>query len=334
MRFNIRTSAIVCAATMILASALASAPAIAAAAMVQLTLKADAMVGGARVTLADVATFDDGDQRHHAAGQALAEIDLGAAPRPGYTDRYTRKEIERLVRARSLGGAVIWRGADAVRVERIAQVFDSSKIADRAEAYLRELFSSDGSRLELQLSAPLPDLSLPAGKLELRPRAMQAAQALHSRVAVWIDVVIDGVFVRSVTVPFNVQAYRPMLVAKRDLPKGTEPQCDALQVRDEDVAALDSPPFPADCKLVQGHLKRTLAVGMPLLKSSLQAPVAVAQGDSVSLQLVAGALLLESRAIATADGEVGERIRVKPSASTETVLAEVIAPGVVKVSEK
>ena len=102
----------------------------------------------------------------------------------------------------------------------------------------------------------------------------------------------------------------------------------------QDVAVLEGQPFPVDCKLIQGNLKRALVLGGTLLKSALQAPIAVSQGENVSLQLIAGALTLESRAIAIGDGEVGQRILVKPSSSTETVLAEVIAPGVVKVSGK
>jgi flagella basal body P-ring formation protein FlgA len=325
-----------------LASFIAGAAASAAA--MQLSLKTEALVSGARVTLADVAMPEDGDRagkpvsnaakKNSMMWTALAAIDLGSAPRPGYTDRYSRKEIERLVRQRGIGDGIVWSGAQAVRIERIAQVFDAQKISDSAEAYLRELLRGDSSRIELQLAAPIPDPALPSGRLELKPRPMQLAQALRSRVTVWVDVVIDGAFVRSITVPFKVQAYRPVLIAKRDLSKVSAPQCDAFQLREEDVAAMDSPPFPADCKLLQGNLKRALTLGAPLLKASLQAPVAVTQGESVSLQLISGALMLESRAVAIGDGEVGQRIFVKPSASTETILAEVIAPGVVKVNGK
>lgn len=295
----------------------------------QLSLKSDAMVDGPRVTLGDIAAIDGGDKTD---ARALAAIDLGSAPLPGYTQRFTRREIERLVRSRGPGSAVSWRGAEAVRVERIAKTFDSGQIADSAASYLRQLLKRDFERVELQLSGPLPDLQLPSGKVELKPRPMQPAQAVHRRVTVWVDILIDGVFLRSLTVPFNVHAYRAVLVAKRDLPKGAVPQCETLQVRDENVAALDGPPLAADCLAVQGHLKRALAQGEPLLKAYLQAPTAVTQGESVSLQLVDGAVMLESRATALADGEVGQRIDVKPSGGTETIMVEVIAPGVVKVS--
>jgi flagella basal body P-ring formation protein FlgA len=309
-------------------------------ASVHVSLKADAMVSRARVTLGDVATMDDGEgSKNGAPGnpaivKTLSAIDLGSAPLPGYTDRTTRKEIERLVRSRGLDATVIWDGADAVRIERIAKAADSAQLVDSATAYLGALLRGEGYRVELQLAAPLPEIRLPTGRIELKPRALLPAQALHRRVAVWVDVLIDGAFVRSVTVPLQVQAFKNVLVAKRDLPKGAAPQCDTLSERAEDVAALDSAPFPADCKLVQGNLRRAMALGTPLLKSNLQAPIAVAQGDSVSLQLVAGALTLESRAVAIADGEVGQRIAVRPSLSTDTIIAEVIAPGVVKVTGK
>ncbi|MES2933127.1 MAG: flagellar basal body P-ring formation chaperone FlgA [Pseudomonadota bacterium] len=291
---------------------------------VQLSIRADVMVSGVRVTLADVTTLENTDQADNGAWELLKTIDLGAAPRPGYTDRYSRNAIERIVRARGFGRAITWKGAEAVRVERIASVIDPSMIVDHAQTYLRELLAQENRRVVLQLSAPLPDLPLPLGKMELKARAIPPAHALHRRVTVWVDIIIDGIFVRSVTVPFNVQVHQMILVAKHDLLKGIVPPCDALQLREQDVAALTSAPFPADCTFVRGTLKRTLFSGEPLLKTSLQTPIAVTQGDSVSLQFVAGALLLESRAIALANAEVGQRIHVRPSASTEAV----------KVSEK
>jgi flagella basal body P-ring formation protein FlgA len=302
-----------------------------AATAARLSLKPEAMVDGPRVTLGDVAAIDGSDRTD---ARVLAAIDLGSAPLPGYTQRFMRKEIERLVRSHGLGGAVEWRGAEAIRVERVAKVFDTAQIADSAAGYLHQLLKNDYERFELQLSGPLPDLQLPNGKIELRPRPMLPAQAVHRRVTVWVDILIDGVFLRSLTVPFTVHAYRAVLVAKRDLSKGAVPQCETLLVREEDVAVLDGAPVAPDCHALQGHLKRALAQGAPLLKMHLQAPVAVTQGDNVSLQLVDGAVMLESRAIALADGEVGQRIKVKPSGGTETIMVEVIASGIVKVNGK
>jgi flagella basal body P-ring formation protein FlgA len=312
------------ATSMILASAHAGAD-------VQASLRTDVIVAGPRVTLGDVVMFGGGDK---VSEEALATIDLGSTPLPGYTARFTRMEIERMVRARTQGNRVVWGGADTVRVERAATTFDSAQIGESAGAYLREILRGEADRVELQLSGPLPDLKLPTGKIELKPRPIQSSQAMHRRVTVWVDILIEGAFFRSVTVPFEVRAYRPVLVAKRDLPKGIAPQCDALQLRETDVAGLDSPPFSEDCHALDGYLKRSLPQGTPLLKSYLQASIPVMLGDNVSLQMIDGSVILESRAIALGDGEVGQHINVKPSGGTEAIAAEVVAPGIVRITRK
>jgi len=50
------------------------------------------------------------------------------------------------------------------------------------------------------------------------------------------------------------------------------------------------------------------------------------------LQVTSGAVVLESKAQALTDGQVGQRIAVRAALSQEPVLAMVIAPGIVKVS--
>jgi flagella basal body P-ring formation protein FlgA len=58
----------------------------------------------------------------------------------------------------------------------------------------------------------------------------------------------------------------------------------------------------------------------------------VIQGESIRLELVDGAVTLESAAIALTDGVVGQRVPVKPAASKDTVVVQVVAPGVVRIS--
>jgi len=309
-----------------------------AMAVLQVTLKAEALVHGPRVTLGDVAVLSDtvdADAGNGASAErALAAIELGGAPLAGYTYRYTRKEVERLVRAANAGQPLSWNGASTVRVERAAKSFDLVQIAAIARDYLCQTLRPLVVHYDVQLVETLPDLLLSEGKVELRPRAMTSEQALHKHVTIWVDVLIDGTMVRSVAVPFDVKAYAEVLVAKQELFKGTSPSCDVLQVQEVDVTALDGPAMAADCTQMAGQLKRSLTAGTPLLKAFLQAPVAVAQGDSISLQLVSGALILESRAVALVDGAVGQRISVRPSAGTDTVIAEVVAPGIVKITGK
>jgi flagella basal body P-ring formation protein FlgA len=299
---------------------LACAP---AGAATRLTLKAGVAVPGARVTLADVA---DGGER-----AALAAIDLGAAPLPGYTARFTRAELARLLRARALPYELA--GAEAVAVDRSSQSFDQQGVLAAAEAELRRLWDGQAERLALRLAAPLPELQLPQGQVKLQARAL-AAGARRSRVTVWVDVLLDGAFVRTVPVPYEVQAWRQVLVATRALAAGATPGCESLVPRERDIAALDGAPAANDCHAVAGRLRRALPQDAVLQAQQLQAERAVAQGESVALRLFDGAIALESRATALDDGDVGQRIDVKPANGNSAVRAEVIGPGLVRITGK
>jgi flagella basal body P-ring formation protein FlgA len=236
------------------------------AAAMQLSLKAEALVKGPRLLLGDLISFEGEKREVH----AMATLDLGSAPLPGYSDRYTRKELERKIRSRGHHAALNWNGAEAIRVERAGRAFDVSEVARTAEIYLREHMNGAADRLEIQTQQPhAAELELPDGQLELKPRPLPNVQIARRNLTVWVDLIVDGVFVRSVAIPFTLQVYRSVLVAKRDMPKDTVPQCDAFQVQEVDVAALAGAPLSVDCQAIQGRLRYALAHGSPLLKSDL-----------------------------------------------------------------
>ncbi|RSZ56282.1 flagellar basal body P-ring formation protein FlgA [Massilia atriviolacea] len=299
---------------------LAASGALAAA---RVTLKGSALVAGARITLADVASVQGED------GAALGALDLGPAPLPGYSARISRAELERTLRSRGLAAQLA--GENAVSIERRAQAFDARQLTAVAEEHLRTHLAAGHSRVELELAAPLAELQLPAGKATLTPRALAPGLVARRRMQVWVDIAVDGVFARAVALPFQVRAYRPLLAAARELPAGALPDCGTLVAREDDVTALDGAAAAPDCGAVRGRLKRAMAAGAPLLAANLQPEVAVAQGESIRLQMRDGAILLESRATALSDGNVGQRIEVRPAGANSTVRAEVVGPALVKI---
>jgi flagella basal body P-ring formation protein FlgA len=307
-----------------------AAPDCFAAARTVLALEPSALAAGARVTLADVAQVRAGTKP--AAG-ALAAVDLAAAPLPGYSLRLAREDIARTLRARGLPYELASEGPDAVRIERRSQPFDTAQLVQAAEQALRVLAQGESLRLELALAAPLPDMPLPAGAVGLRVRPPAQHALRQRRPAVWIDLVIDGVFFRSVPVAFEQHAWRSVLVAARDLDAGPGPGCADFEKREVDLTLLPGPAVE-DCGAVQGRLTRRLARGEALLQASLKNQAAVAQGDTVTLQYAAGAIVLESQAVALADGAVGQRIDVRPSGALQAVRAEVASAGIVRINGK
>lgn len=291
----------------------------------EVTLRASATVAGPRVTLAELATVD-GD-----AG-TLGALDLGPAPLPGYTTRLSRAQIERVLRAR--GTPHTLGGAPAVSIERLTQAADSTGASAEAERALRQRLQGAAARIELRATGGAQQLQLPKGRVEFKARDLGREAALQARVTVWVDVLVDAVFVRTVALQYEVQAFAPVLVARRDLAAGATPGCDSVEVREADLARLGGISAGTACAGVSGRLKRALAQGAPLLKHQLQAELAVNQGDSVALRVDDGAIVIEARATALSDGNVGQRIDVQPSAGTRAVRAEVVAPGLVKLTGK
>ena len=160
----------------------------------------------------------------------------------------------------------------------------------------------------------------------------QQPERPRSRMTVRVDVLLDGNFYRAVPVTFLVSAITPVLVARADLAKGMMPACANLELQLRDIAAFPSAPQTGDCADLQRRLRRNLTAGDVLLSSELETIPAVSEGQYVTLQVSEGAVQLESRALALADGRVGQRIAVRATASQEPVLATVIAPGLVNLS--
>lgn len=296
------------------------------AAPLPLQLKAEALVAGPRIALADVVQ----------AAPGLPAIDLGAAPLPGYSARLARAELERTLRARGLQVQYTVTGADAVRIERRVQAADSGALVAAAQlqlrTYLEQGDAARNARIELRLAGAAPEFQLAQGRVEWRPQPLQGDALPRSRMQVAVDVLVDGVFQRTVSLAFQVSAWAPALVATRPLPAGAAPACDRLAPQQVDIALLDSAPAGTNCASLQGRLKRALPAGTPLAAAWLQRPAAVTQGDNIALRLKQGTIELESRAVALSDGEVGQRIDVRPSAAQQAVHAEIIAPGLARVT--
>lgn len=297
-------------------------------AMVTLELKQESVVSSDHVMLADVVVPYPDTELMPQAGQ----VDLGAAPLPGYSDRLSRAQIERRLRARTgITAHIRWSGADSVHVVRRSAPFDMASVSKMARTAVAQQLSRSGVRIETSIAEPLPEISLPPGKVSVsvRPLSMHVPRP---RMTVWCDIAVDGVFVRAVAVPVSVKAIATVLATTRPIDKGATPSCRELHPIEVDLSELPGTPVPSGCVQMSGRLKHRLPADSPLLMEDLEQATAVTEGDNVSLRLVDGALELQARAIALASGGIGQRIAVRPGTSNESIVAEVVAPGVVKVT--
>ena len=305
------------------------------------------------VLLGEVATISTQDP---ALQQKLADLPLGRAPLAGQAVELGRDTLMRWIRNRlGIEAALIaWAGPDTTKVMPLTETVTGERIAAVAAAQLRTMLIDSGLRGTVDLLQTPPDLSVPAGKVELKPRAqanLQAAGAslgplLAKRQSVWVDIWVDDRFVRTAPVSLEVTAYAPAYVALQDLAAGLvfDPDHpDAAQVAVREVewtgrnaepvkptpieATAPLPPVP------QVRLRHSVKAGQTLTHADVGTAPLVTQGSFATLRSVSGPISLESRVEVLQDGAAGQTVRVKLPKGRSPILAQVTGPGQVEIRE-
>lgn len=79
-------------------------------------------------------------------------------------------------------------------------------------------------------------------------------------------------------------------------------------------------------------VRRALKPGTPLRENDLRVPVVIEKGSIVKMTITAGALTLTANGRALENGGTGDTIRVMNTKSKQSVEAEILRPGLVKVT--
>lgn len=305
----------------------AATRAVAADAVVE--LRASAALDGAVFRLADIARVREAGEP---ARQGLEAMEIGVVPRPGHTYRLSQPQVERLIEAH----APAWRGrfrmagSPAVSVRGVGTALDRAQAVRLAAAALHAALDTRHARVAITPVGQLRELTLPSAA-RLRARPVEAP--LARRMAVWIDIDVDGRAAGALPVWFAVSAWDRVPVAKSDLPQGSTLRAADLAMEMREVAAgapvVDQ--LPPDGAV---RLRHPLARGMPLTAAALETPGAVSRDQPVSVRVAAGSIEIETAAVALDDGRVGDAVRVRNPGSKEPFVATVVAPGVVSVNSR
>lgn len=177
----------------------------------------------------------------------------------------------------------------------------------------------------LELPGPF---QVPAGKLscEVHP---SDPQILGSRRFTLIFRV-DGQVVRNTALRGELEAIAPVVIAAGELRRGTILAQSDLNLAEMDLAGVRNPcADPAE--LIGKKLKRTVRLGEAIDRQAVEFPAVISRGDLVTLTARKGALVLSATGVAREDGNAGETIVVRNSASQKDVRARVAGPGTVEV---
>ncbi len=294
-----------------------------------IALRPDAVVSGSAYRLQDIADMNEADP---ASSQRLAAIEIGVVPRPGHTERLSQQQVERAIEAH----APEWRGkfqmggSKTVTVRGVGVAIDQQRLVRLATDALHAELAGRYEKVEIKQIGEARALTLPpAAQFRARP----VGTALSRRMAVWIDIDVDGRAFAAVPVWFSVAAWKAVPVAKVDLAAGNVLRADDLVMALQDVAGagkvIEQMPAAAGARL-----RHALIRGMSVAESALEPTTAISRNEAVAVKMAAGGIVIETAGIAQANGRVGDMVKIKNPGSSEIFLATVLGPGMVSVNGK
>lgn len=319
-------------------------------ALVHIDLSASVGVVRPEVTLGDIAVMSTPDLQ---VLKRLVAMPLGPAPRAGEKAQLGRTELMHWIHLRTglNPRQVTWEGAQAAEVHRASAQIPGAQFVATATENLQAWLAAHSSHADISVTAVPRDVAVPLGQSVLKPRPMAQDAPLARRMVVWVDVWVDDRFVRTVPVGFEVAAYGPAYVAAGDMPVGTRLNEQVLSVREVELTGRAAPvlapagtpmgtpmgsaagntraPVPAEPR----QLRRPVPAGAALTRLDVESPPAVARGDWVALRVRSGAIEMEERAEALQNGRIGQTVNVKPAKATSAILARVVGPGQVEITQ-
>lgn len=173
--------------------------------------------------------------------------------------------------------------------------------------------------------------TVPAGTVQLRTRPI-VGRWPRARVAVPVQIFVNGRLAGSETVWFAVNAMRTTWVYDRDTPAGTAVNKLHVHRATVDVAEADGVPAQSLAAVANDRLKRGIRAGWPVLKGDFESIPDVDKQSQVVVNVRYGSISMQAMATALDSGDVGDAVSVLVEGATTPVSATVAGKGVVNIA--
>jgi flagella basal body P-ring formation protein FlgA len=213
----------------------------------------------------------------------------------------------------SSASAQEWQSPDSIRAVAESLVQDKTNVSGRITATADEL----DSRLKLPLCAEPLRASLPY------------AHAGRSRVTVEVACATPNPW--RLFVPVALQAFGPVVVAARPLPRDTVLAAADMRIEEREIGQLSRGHIGELTHAVGLKLRRALPAGAAITPSVVATPVAIKRGQTVTVTAASKLISVAMTGTALEDGYLGEIIDITNDSSGRRVQAIVRSARVVEV---
>jgi flagella basal body P-ring formation protein FlgA len=286
----------------------------------RVTVERTATVNAPVVRLGDVAALEG-------TARAFADVDLGPAPDPGATRRLAGTAILRKLADAGLdGGTTRYQIPATVVVSRAAQEIGADELARAIEDHASEVLAS-GERVRAVDVAGA--VRIPPGAYDTRLTQLGPGRGAARRFE--LAVVQDGATVATVPARVDVEAFGPVVIARRQIARGDAIGADDVTIEERDVTALGATILrdPRDVIGKEAHV--AIAPGAPLTTQAVASPVLVRRGDVVTVVVETAGMRLSLPGDALDTGAAGNRVRAVNRRSRQEIAGHVVDRGTILV---
>lgn len=223
-----------------------------------------------------------------------------------------------------------WFGPHTLQRATPLQSVDGDALTGAAHDALASALQAISSDYAIQPVEGLQALSLPQGKVSLKAKPVGSGQP-RPRMAVQVEVYVDGGLAATMPVWFSVKAMGRIPVFTRDMRAEQEVSADDVEWTTGDMATLASPAIRDTGSLAGLWLRRPVQAGMPVLESDLAHEPTVRRDQRVQVQVVSGGVAIVAWGTAQQSGDTGDLVDVRVDKSEGPCKGRVIGTGVVQI---
>ncbi len=269
------------------------------------TLKSNAVVTGAGLTLADVVIPPD--------GTTLPHYQISDAPKFGGNLTVQRDVVGRaLAKVLSINVGTNWAGAPQVLVTRRARKFDEAEMLTLLTERITEEHLSTGGTLELRTARNWSDVMIPDESFEMNILSMPP-QGVMGSFRVRFELRNETEEFGTWEVSIRASLWKDVWVARQRLSRGDVLVAENLIREKRDVLAGRDHLEADDVEILPNALELTENVreGYPLKPWSVRPKPLVYRGQMADALVDSGALSISLKVQVLEDGINGQNIRIR-----------------------
>ena len=262
---------------------------------------------GDRILLKDVVTIINCPAEWE---QRVNAVSIGAAAAPGQTRALQRPEIINALRKIQFAGSVDIGGTEEIAVVAASQMVTGKSIVDAVNRDVRQRFKySPDTKIEIETLLTPPDLELRPGTIEFQPEWPRGGPQ-PGTTSVRVRMVQDSCKVGEALVTVKLRIFGPVTCTTGSVRAGellSERNVASVQ---RELAVGNSENAMQFTAAVGLRARADLEPGQPVTRSAVVEPLLIRRGETVTLRVRSGALVISAHGEAKNDAARGEMVRV------------------------